>query len=342
MTAKEATLAAIEHRETGVVPYHIDVLAPVRLRLSRHYGTDNIDRAMGNCLRWMNLKFDWTPCGDGLKRDEFGVIWAVNELNRGYIHEHPLPEPNLEGYTFPVHDYDAESAHFGATVRDEGDYFLATWIGDLFERANFLRGLDQILMDMLIHREFVDELFGRLAAIIHSNIDAICRYDVDGLFLSDDYGLQSGLMMRPATWREIIKPHVREIFAHVHDKGKKALLHSCGNVTEIVPDLIDAGLDVLHPVQPEATDMRFIKKEYGDALCLYGGVSTQRTLAHGSPAEVRDETRAVVETMSAGGGFILAPGITLQHDISDENLFAFIDACRRCSGMCGDDACSES
>jgi len=130
--------------------------------------------------------------------------------------------------------------------------------------------------------------------------------------------------MSPDHWREFIKPRLATLFARVKAEGLFTFLHSCGNVSEIIPDLIEIGLDVLHPIQPEAVDIALLKAEYGDKLAFYGGISTQRTLPHGTPEEVAAAVRQTVDVMSKGGGYILAPGITLQHDVPLENILAFI------------------
>jgi uroporphyrinogen decarboxylase len=154
----------------------------------------------------------------------------------------------------------------------------------------------------------------------------LAELGVDGIFLSDDYGHQRSLLMSPDQWREFIKPRLREFFARIKGEGLFTFLHSCGNISEIVPDLIEVGLDVLHPVQPEAMDIASLKAKYANRLAFYGGISTQRTLPRGTPEEVAEEVRRTVQFMAKDGGYILAPGITLQHDILLENILAFIRA----------------
>jgi len=286
---------------------------------------------MGNFLRWLAPERSFRPLrpdSTTLMVDDFGVVWQTNELNRGYIVKHPLEKPDLSGYSLPRYDYATKLAHLPEAIRKSRDCFIVCWIGDLFERANFLRGLDNFLVDLKLHPAFAHELLDRLEGLVHQNIDAICQYDVDGLFLSDDYGLQCGLMMNPATWREFIKPRLARIFAHCHKHGKKAFLHSCGDVEEIIPDLIETDLDVLHPIQPEAMDVVKLKARYGRSLCLYGGVSTQDWLIRLEPDELKRKLRALAQKLSRGSGYILAPGITLQYDISDANLMAFIEVAR--------------
>lgn len=329
LSRKEIVNAAIAHRATPHVPYHIDVLPPVHAALERHYGDEDIDRSMGNYLRWINAPKQWERVGENLERDEFGVVWSVNEFNRGYIAEHPLAEPTLEGYKFPNFDYRARFAHIPRVIAQSPEAFHVVWTGDLFERAHFLRGLDNILVDMKLTPEFVHELLDELLGIVLRNAEAILQYPVDAIFLSDDYGLQANLMMSPTDWRTFIKPRLAQVVEFGHQNSRKVFLHSCGNVRKVLPDLVEIGLDVLHPIQPEAMDIEELKKSFGDRITFYGGISTQRTLSHGKPEEVKQEVEHVAAVMAENGGFILAPGITLQHDVPWDNLLAFIEACRK-------------
>ena len=329
---------AIRHKEPAHLPYHIDVLPPVAERLKEHFATDDIDVAMGNFLRWLAMEKEWQelpggPCASaipvrvmgGRARDEFGVIWQKISVNRGYVVEHPLKEPNLAGYKFPEFDYEKKFAYFPREIERDKGHFLVAWVGDLWERAHFLRGLDNLLADLLLHPAFVHELLERLEKVILRNMDAIGRFPVDGFFLSDDYGLQESLMMRPETWREFIKPHLKNIFQRVHQLGRICFLHSCGNVSEIVPDLIEVGLDVLHPIQPEAMDIARLKREFGGDLTFYGGLGTQAFLVRQSPEGVKKEVKRLAQLMGQGGGYILGPGISIQHDVPFHNLLALIE-----------------
>lgn len=332
-TRKEITEEVLERRRSSPVPFHIDVLPPVARALREHLGTQDIDRAMGNYLRWLSPARQWQTVADDLAIDEFGVVWKRNERNRGYVFEHPLKEPELSRYRFPVCDYHLALSEYAGAIKKDGDCFLLSWIGDLFERANFLRGLDNILMDFKLNASFAHALLDSLEEIIHRNIEAMAVFELDGFFLSDDYGLERGLMMSPETWREFLKPRLRRIFEHCHRVGKKTFLHSCGDVEKIIPDLIEVGLDVLHPIQPEAMDVRKIKREFGKELCLYGGISTQGWLLRLKPDELKSRIRALVEQLSVDGGYILAPGITLQDDVPGENLIAFLEVARELGGI---------
>jgi uroporphyrinogen decarboxylase len=118
------------------------------------------------------------------------------------------------------------------------------------------------------------------------------------------------------------------IFTAAKAADKKVFLHSCGNVRAIVPDLVELGLDILHPIQPEAMDAGELKREFGRELTLCGGLPTQDLLVNGSPQAVRDEVHRLKHELGAGGGYILEPGITIQADVPLENIVAIVEAAR--------------
>ncbi len=330
MTKKETVIEAIQLRETPNVPYHMDFTPPAREMLKEYYDTEDVDRAVGNYILWLSwhpsLDFRGRKLAGGLIQDEFGVIWNDLPDNRGYVEHHPLDESDLSGYEFP--DPYAPGRFKGIRERMEAhsDLFLLAWTGDLFERAHFLRGLDYLLMDLHLNPQFVHDLLDNILKFLLGNVSQLAELGVDGIFLSDDYGHQHSLLMSPDHWREFIKPRLRKLFARIKAEGLFAFLHSCGNVSEIVPDLVEIGLDVLHPIQPEAMDIASLKANYGDKLAFYGGISTQQTLPRGTPEEIEAEVRQTVQLMAKGGGYILAPGITLQGDIPLENILAFVRA----------------
>jgi len=330
MTKKETVIQAIRHRETPCVPYHMDFTPPVREMLAEHYNAEDVDSAVGSYILWLSwhpsLDFRGKRLSGRLIQDEFGVVWNDLSENRGYVEHHPLDRPDLSGYEFPDPFAPGRFDYLRERIEAHSDLFLLAWCGDLFERAHFLRGLDHLLADLHLNPQFVHDLLDNILKFLLGNVKQLAELGVDGIFLSDDYGHQQSLLMSPRHWREFIKPRLRELFSSIKDAGLFTFLHSCGNVSEVVPDLIEVELDVLHPVQPEAMDIASLKSDYGDRLAFYGGISTQQTLPRGTPEEVEKEVRQTVQFMAKGGGYILAPGITLQHDIPLENILAFIKA----------------
>ena len=123
-------------------------------------------------------------------------------------------------------------------------------------------------------------------------------------------------------------PGLRNYTIRPKNAGKAVFIHSCGKVQSLFPELIELGLDVFNPFQPEVMDPYEIKKQYGSQLCFYGGVSVQKLLPYGTPGEIRTEVKRLMEEVGRGGGFIVAPSHDMPGDIPLENLLAFIDTVR--------------
>ena len=126
--------------------------------------------------------------------------------------------------------------------------------------------------------------------------------------------------MGPDLWRELIKPRIKKMYGRVKSHGLKVFIHSCGDVEEIFPDLIEVGLDVFNPFQPEAYDIYKMKKLHGDRLSFYGGMSTQKILPFGTPEEVKKETIKLIREIGKNGGYIFSPAHATPGDVPAENM----------------------
>jgi len=258
--------------------------------------------------------------------DEFGVVWTTNPFDRGQPVGPPLTEAELAGYTFPDPAAPYRFEEICEWCRANSAHYTIMWVGDVWERATFMRGMEELLLDTAMNPSFVEALLRGLADYVLETMGILFEHGrFDCVALSDDYGTQKAMLISPAHWRRLVKPLLREIFDLAKSNGRATFLHSCGNVTEIVGDLIDVGLDILHPIQPEAMDIHHLKREFGRDLTFCGGLGTQELLPRGTPDEVRAEVRRLKETMGKGGGYILEPGITIQADVPAENMIAMIE-----------------
>jgi uroporphyrinogen decarboxylase len=207
------------------------------------------------------------------------------------------------------------------------DAFKVFKIGSvLFERAWFLRGFENMMTDFYMEPAFAHELLDRLTQRQLPAIELGLSLGADGLYLGDDYGCQMGLIMSPATWRTFVKPYLKRLMEPALKRSKPVFLHSCGNITEILPDLIDMGLSVYQTVQPEVYDLKQLKREFGRHLSFFGGIGTQSTLPHGTPAEVK---RTVIDTcriLGENGGYICGPTHKATADTPVDNVLAMAEA----------------
>ena len=209
-----------------------------------------------------------------------------------------LPEADLSGYKFPDPAAAYRFEHLNEWCEANKEHFTMIWAGDLWERATFMRGMENILLDIALNPAFVHDLLRGITDYILKTIEILCnRCTFDCIALSDDYGTQKAMLMSPSDWRRFLKPLLAEIYAVGKDNGKVVFHHSCGNIEPVIGDMIDVGLDILHPVQPEAMDIRRLKKEFGRRISLCGGIRTQDLLPSGTPKEVAAEVRELKHVM---------------------------------------------
>ena len=131
--------------------------------------------------------------------------------------------------------------------------------------------------------------------------------------------------MGPNLWREFVKPRLKRMYDQVKDKGMYVFQHSCGDISEIFPDLIELGLDAYNTFQPEIYDVAEMKRLYGDKVTFYGGISTQQLLPKATPEEVKREMRRLIGILGENGGYIIAPTHAMPNDIPTENILAFLE-----------------
>jgi len=278
------------------------------------------------------------PLPSGAFVNEWGIGIVPGSTANYADYVHPLrnmtsPE-ELEDYPFPdvTADYRYEGLAESVAYWHQQGYAVSGGIphysGTLFECAWILRGMENLLADFLLHPQFASALLDRLTrSAVESGIK-LARAGIDILHTGDDVGTQRGMMMSPALWRRWLKPRMAEIIAAAKGVNPDLLVfyHSDGNIEPIIPELIEIGVDILNPVQPECMDPALLKREYGDHLAFWGTIGTQSTMPHGTPEEVKAVIRERIETVGRGGGLLLAPTHVLEPDVPWENIMAFVEA----------------
>lgn len=222
-------------------------------------------------------------------------------------------------------------------LRQSSDRALMIVVGcNLFEWGTFLRRMDNFMMDVVAEPEEVEKLLDALMERHLAGLEKICAAvgDVaDVCRFGDDLGMDSGPFMSPASYAALFKPRHAQLCAYVHKHSKmKTFLHSCGSIRELMPHLIEAGFDVINPVQTACRGMEpeGLKRDFGKEICFWGGgCDTRHVLNHGTPAEVRDHVRRRVEILSPGGGFVFNTVHNILSDVPPENLVAMYEALGR-------------
>lgn len=212
--------------------------------------------------------------------------------------------------------------------KSRDSFIVAYFYWGLFERSWTLRGFENALMDAIAEPDFYEEMLDRLTEQYLAFVDYSIDLPIDGFLFGDDWGDQRGVILGPDRWRKFIKPRWAKIYQKVHDRGKFVLSHCCGSVADIMPDIIEMGLDVLESVQPEPADMcpYELKSKWGDKITFWGCLGSQSTIPFGTPAEITDEVARLTSEMGRGGGYILAPAKELQPETPTENAVAVVEA----------------
>jgi uroporphyrinogen decarboxylase len=217
-------------------------------------------------------------------------------------------------------------AHFDALVSAGHNRFKVAKLSRcLFERAWSLRGMENLLIDFMENPSFVHELFGIIADFGLDIIESLKPFPIDAIRFSDDWGGQRGMLMSPDTWRSFIKPYMARLYAKAHERGYDVFIHCCGNILDILDDLVEIGVDVFNPIQPETMDVESVIGRYAGRLAFNGGLSIQQTLPFGTPSEVREEVENRIVLARKHGGYIVAPSHDMPPDIPVENIEAMRD-----------------
>lgn len=331
MNKREVTIAAMEGRRPPYVPWSFGFTQEALSKLQSHYGRDDIAECLQNHLLGLGsgIGFFKPLPGDRVK-DVFGVVWDRSvDKDIGVVEGCVLPEPTLKGYTFPDPRDPMFFSDIPERIARHGDKFRVFSIGfSLYERAWTLRGMENLMMDFHDHPRFVHDLLNAIGDYNIAQVRKAVTYDIDAVYFGDDWGQQHGLQMGPGIWRTFILPVLKRMYAEVHAAGKYVAIHSCGDVDELFDDLIGIGLNCFNPFQPEVMDVFALMRRYRGRLSFHGGLSTQKTLPYGTPADVRRATRALLDA-GRDGNYIFAPAHAVEGDVPLANMLAFIDEVQR-------------
>lgn len=330
MTKRERVIAALQHKESDIIPFTADFTEQEYEKMVRYTKNPEFLKTLDCHLNYTQY-WAWPtemPQKKERFRDEYGVIWNRSGADKdiGVVEEPYVIDLEDYNYTFPEINEKRLREEYRELLENKGDAFTFTGIGfSMYERAWSLCGIQNVLMDMVTNELELQRLLNDICEYNLKILDIALEYDFDAIYFGDDWGQQRGLIMGPERWRKFIKPNMKRMYDKVKEKGKFILQHSCGDVIDIFPDLIEIGLDCYQTFQPEIYDIEKVKKEYGSQLCFWGGISTQNLLPYASPEEVKKEIVRIAKVMKDGGGYIMAPTHALPPDVPPENVLAMFE-----------------
>jgi uroporphyrinogen decarboxylase len=275
--------------------------------------------------------------------DEWGIGWRMPKEGGFYydMYYHPLAEADsldeFINYPFPDPVDDARfeplRAQAEAAVAEGKAVALAGPCAGIAEVCSWLRGYEQYYIDLALNQEYVATMLDRLVEFKSAYWErALAEIGelVDVVIEADDLGGQNAPLMSPRTYRKLIQPRHQRLFSFIKEQAPvKVFYHTCGAVRKLIPDLIDAGIDALNPVQISAAgmDLGELKREFGRDLVFWGGgVDTQAVLGTASPEEIREHVRGNIEVLAPGGGFVFAAVHDIQANVPPENIMAMWEA----------------
>lgn len=330
MTKRDRVKAAIKFEKMDFFPYSIMLTNQMKAKMTEYTGIDDFVNTIGNHILMSSMSMPFVEIKPGFFRDEFGVIWNRTgaDKNIGVVDNLIIKEiDDLDNYELPSINENYLREKLDKIQSDPQTRFRVAELGfSLFERAWTLRGMENLLCDMMIDPEFVHALLDRITERNLKIIDIAMEYDIDAMYFGDDWGMQKGLIMGAKSWRSFIKPCLQKMYDRVHKAGKYVIQHSCGDVRDVMDDLIELGLNVYQTFQPEIYGYDYAEKLRGH-IAIWGGISTQRDLPFKNPDEIKS---IVFELMShfQHGGLIVAPTHEVPSDAKPENIIAMVDILR--------------
>jgi uroporphyrinogen decarboxylase len=341
MNSKERVYKTIKHETTDKIPlyiwYHPDILKSLESEFNCS-GKD-LEVKLGNDIlqTWVSINyFQSQVLKEGeIYLDEYGIKW---ERLGGYnmITENPMLNANIDDlsdYKFPdPFRSDRYDILKGLLDKYGKEKFVGSDVsGTIFEPCSAIRGMEQLLLDLSMEPEKVEPFLDNAMNFSLQVAKNSLELGVDWIWLGDDLGTQTNMIISPNMWRTYFKPRMIHIIKELR-KIKPDLImayHSCGYIEQILPDLVEMGYDVLNPIQPKSMDMYEIKRKYGSKITMHCGIDTQEILPFSSKDILEKELKKIIKELGTGYGFIFTASHTIQPDTSNDRIIMMLDILKK-------------
>lgn len=355
MSSRKRVLTSLNHLQPDRCPTYIWINAPAMQNLEHYLGVEG-QPAAENALgidRWRAIRL---PVNKPELKDE-----RIRKLIPKEYHAMPQTSINsygcvikqhpdisyLEDYLWhplqnvtdasEVDEYPFETPELigldGKTINDikkhvDEDAVVTGSVQQPFKVAGILRGAENAMCDLLLNEPIIERIYDHLYGFNTAYCVALAKARVDVVQILGDIAMQDRLMINPDLWRRFDKPRLADLIRKVKSANPDTYvyMHTDGKVSDIIPDLVDIGLEILNPIQPECQDPVEVKEKWGDRLVLHGAVSTQRSIPLGTPQDVKNEVRRLLDRCGKDGGLILGPANVIITEFPTENVVAMYKA----------------
>ena len=344
MTSRERVLAAVNHELPDRIPVHVMAFEAVDPFYERFgVGEDEgLRRALGLDVAYIAPSYAGPEIPDGLS------LWGTDSIvdNAGYsqFREHNLLAAattlaEVERFRWPSPtDYEYQSLREKAESAGERAICLGWEWEPVFCRILDLFGMEAGMMAMRTDPILIEAAVSHIEAYVMEktvrSLDAAADL-VDFFWYGDDFATQRGMMIRPEDWRRFFAPTYRRLIDKAKAYGLKIWFHACGTFPEVMPDLVDMGIDVWETSQVHlvGNDPEKLKREYGNHISFFGGINTQETLPFGTPEDVRRQVRERIAVLGKGGGYLCGPDHTVRPEVPVDNIVALLDEAQTFRGQ---------
>jgi uroporphyrinogen decarboxylase len=348
MTHRERVIAAFNHEEKESVPANVRIIE--NWESHKDYFKVNTQKELfdklGNTIRsFVPAPLDSKNYNPGSNVDSQVTIdiniWGIPEEYAGTysdLIERPLSRAetikDVENHTWPSgSNWDFSGMNDKLKSETNLARLSPSWM-PVFSRLAELLGMEKALTDMYLNRPVIEAALHHIDKFyteFFQNMLSTCGKNLEIFGIGDDFAANTGLMFDPEIWRELFKPLYAKYLGMAKDYGLFTFMHSCGNITSVLPDLIDSGLDGWQTVQTHLPGQspEFIKKEFGKHITFIGAIDSTNILCSVDPESVRSHVKKQLEILSKGGGYICAPDHIILSDVPSENIEALYDECKK-------------
>jgi len=360
MTQRERMQLVVSHQKPDRTPAVLAGRPEVHRDLVEHFGVEgmgDVHRILGTD-GWggIGIGIDWSEYkervngrldgdfpyagseyimhGEDVFEDQYGVVRKVGE-DRKYVQwlSGPLSEkPDLDAWDFPGPERLIEVPDLAQRVADQKEKGL--WVSGgvtmPYKTAWEVRGMENLLADYILDPGLVCAIYDRIYELYGEMARRMTAAGIDQLSIGGDIAMQDRVIMGAENWRKIDKPRLAAVFADCKaiDPDLHVFIHSDGDLTEIMPDLIEIGFDIIDPIQPECMDPFEVKRKWGDRIVLHGCGSLQKVLPFGTVDDVSKHVTDLIEQCGYNGGLVLRISNAIGFDVPLENTLAFFETAR--------------
>ncbi len=352
MSHRERVITALNHQQSDRCPFQISFTPEFasRLRKELNFGAGATHNPHGGGNKYqletaldedmLLTSVGWANCYYQSSKpytDEWGIGWHAAKyetpFGQGFYTEmtgHPLAQKDsILNYTPPKADNPklyTDAENLLANYKNS-HFIVGVTVTTIFETAWALRGLENLMMDFITDPQLANDILDIPYKYHLAAAKKLAKMGVDMIWTGDDIGGQNGMLISPKLWREFFKPRMANFIKEIKSINPelKVAYHSDGNISDVIEELIEIGVDVLNPIQPACIDPAKIKEQYGDRLCFWGSIDEQHTLPFGTAEDVKNEVIMRLKTIGKNGGLIIGPTHHVQLDTPMENFKAMID-----------------